>query len=49
MITLIVIGLALLVLLAVVVGIVDRAGAARRRFIAGERRERWEAQRAARR
>lgn len=41
-ITLIVVGLALLVLIAIVVGVVDRASAAGRRFVAQERRQRWE-------
>lgn len=48
MITFIVAGLGLLVLLAVVVGIVDRATAAKRRYVAGERRQEFEARRAAR-
>jgi hypothetical protein len=48
MIMLIAVGLALLVVLAVVVGVVDHATASRRRYLAAERRDRWEARRAAR-
>ena len=48
MITFIVAGLGLLVVLAVVVGIVDHASAAKRRFVAGERRQEFETRRAAR-
>jgi hypothetical protein len=43
MITMIGVGIALLVMLAVVVGVVDAVRAPRRRLIAAERRERWEA------
>lgn len=45
MITLIVAGLAALILVAVVVGILDRAGAVRRRITAGQRRDEWELRR----
>ena len=42
MITLIALGLGALVVLAVVVGLVDRAGAVTRRMTAAERRDDWE-------